>query len=175
MKRAILKKYDLKFWLILLAEIVVAFGIFLALSAWQSRNMLADEETVPALTAVSVAGKPMTFPDDSATNHLVYFFAPWCTICHLSIENLNIVHSQHPDLNIIIVALDYQSKAEVYEFLSEHDLDFSVLLGNRRWAESYKITAFPSYYVIDSAGRVVSQSMGYSTALGMLARVAQTD
>jgi len=176
MKKTFFKKYDAKFWLILLAEIAIAFGIFLALSAWQTRNMLADEEQVPVLTAPTISGSMARFPDLTTDRHsLVYFFAPWCTVCHLSIENLNYVQAQNPELNILIVALDYQSVAEVEEFLSEHSLDYPVLLGDRRWSSAYKVTAFPSYYVIDSGGRVVSRSMGYSTMLGMMARVAQVE
>lgn len=174
MNQTFFQKYGLKFWLTLLAEIALAFGIFLALSAWQTRNMLAEEDTVPRLTAYTMQGQSVRFPEESTEQaSLVYFFAPWCTVCHLSIENLNTVKSRYPELHILIVALDYQSTAEVQEFLAEHDLDYPVLLGDRRWSDAYKISAFPSYYLLDSDGRVVSRSMGYSTALGMLARATQ--
>ena len=170
-----MKRFDLKFWLVLLAEIIVAFALFIALSEWQARNMLTENSRPEQLMAPTLSGEYVQFPQPDAKHDktLLYFFAPWCTICHLSIENLNTIKSQYPEnLQILIVALDYQSVAEVEEFIANHDLPYPIILGDSRWARTYQIKAFPSYYITDASGRVLSRSMGYSSTLGMLARLA---
>jgi len=172
----------LRFWLTLTAEISFAILIFMGLSYWQERDMLNAETAIPVLSAVALDGKTYQIPastsitslftDTSNKNTLIYFFAPWCNICHLSIGNLNILRGQldESELDIVIVALDWQSKQEVQQFISEHQLNFPVLLGNSQWQEQYKIKGFPSYYVIDHNGKVLSRSMGYSSSVGLLRR-----
>lgn len=168
------KIFTLKFWLTIIGEILIAVIIFSALSYWQESSMLESDAPAPTLSALSLDGKSYQFPLTSETSErtLVYFFAPWCTVCHLSIENLNIVRNQidRSKLNIIIVALDYKSVSEVEEFLADHDLDFPIILGNQQWQASYKIKAFPSYYILNKQGDILSRSMGYSSSIGMLRR-----
>ena len=167
--------YDLKFWLSMFGQIALAFIIFILLSEWQAADMRNEGEEVKPLTSPTLGGDIMTFPDQSAQseNTLVYFFAPWCTICDLSMGNLNLVkHQFNSDVNVLIVALDYQSIEEVQEFIADKELDFPVILGDSRWSREYQIRAFPSYYIIDSSGTVLSRTMGYSSTAGMLSRLA---
>lgn len=167
--------YDLKFWLGMLGQIALAFIIFILLSEWQAADMRNKGEEIIPLTSPTLAGDTITFPDQTATstNTLVYFFAPWCTICDLSMGNLNLVKKQfNADVDILIVALDYQSIDEVQEFIADKELNFPVILGDSRWAREYQIRAFPSYYIIDNNGTVLSRTMGYSSTAGMLSRLA---
>ncbi|MFT5520292.1 MAG: thioredoxin-related protein [Enterobacterales bacterium] len=166
---------DLRFWITLAAEIAFAILIFIAVSSWQEKDMLDSKSEVPVLSAVALDGKTYQIPANSSKTGkktLLYFFAPWCNICHLSIGNLNILRGQidESELDIIIVALDWKSKQEVELFIEEHELNYPVLLGTTEWQEQYKIQGFPSYYVIDPEGKVLSHSMGYSSSIGMLRR-----
>jgi len=136
--------------------------------------MLSSNSTAPRLSAMGLDDKIYQFPDPSLKTNktLIYFFAPWCKVCHLSINNLNILRSQISEdkLSILIVALDWKSKTEIENYMTEHELEFPVLLGNRNWSNQYKIKGFPSYYVLDNNGHIISKSMGYSTSIGMLLR-----
>ncbi len=169
-----LKRFTWKFWLTVFGEILFITAIFMALSYWQERDMLTSDANVPVLTASALDGKQYRFPDKlQKTEHtLIYFFAPWCKICHLSIGNLNILRNQISEdrLKIVIIALDWKNKSEVEDYMAEHDLDFPVLLGDQSWQEQYKIMGFPSYYILDKNGVVLSKSMGYSSSVGMIAR-----
>ncbi len=136
--------------------------------------MLSSNSTAPRLSAMGLDGQMYQFPEPSseADKTLIYFFAPWCTVCHLSIGNLSILRDQISEdkLTILIVALDWKNKNEIEDYVIEHELDFPVLLGDQRWLQQYKIKGFPSYYLLDNKGNIVSKSMGYSTSIGMLAR-----
>ncbi len=169
-----LKKPTRKFWITLTAEILFVVAIFMAVSYWHESDMLSPESAAPELTAMGLDGKMYRFPDteNKTDRTLVYFFAPWCKICHLSISNLKILRGQISEqkLTILIVALDWKSKTEIENYMDEHELAFPVLLGDQRWQQEYKIKGFPSYYVLDKKGSIISKSMGYSTSIGMIAR-----
>jgi len=45
-----------------------------------------------------------------------------------------------------------------------------VLMGDDSTARDWSVRAFPTYYVIDTEGRISSRSVGYSTRLGMWLR-----
>ena len=61
---------------------------------------------------------------------IVYFFAPWCQVCNLSINNLQSIYQSNPELNVIAVALDFVDIDEVKEFTNRHQLTFPIALGN---------------------------------------------
>jgi peroxiredoxin len=114
-----------------------------------------------------------TLPFDVATNHkktVLYFFAPWCQVCHYSIENLQAIYDKTENLDVVAIALDYASKDEVEAFIAEHHLTFPVAYGNEYIKGSYKIKAYPSYYVLDKNNKVTAKSMGYSSETGLLLR-----
>ena len=101
---------------------------------------------------------------------ILYFFAPWCTVCHASIENLQLTYQKNPDIDVIAVALDFVEEKEIVEFVSKHELTFPVVYGNEAVKKTYQITAYPSYYIVDEENTVVSKSMGYSTEIGLYFR-----
>ena len=101
---------------------------------------------------------------------IVYFFAPWCQICHLSIDNLQDFYLKNADVNVVAVALDYREGGEVSYFSQQHELTFPIALGNEKIKKKYNVTAYPSYYVIDEENTVIARSLGYSSEFGMYLR-----
>ena len=76
-----------------------------------------------------------------------------------------------PDLNIQIIALDYESKDEVLEFVKGLGISVPVFYGNEDVRQAWSITAYPSYYVLDEKGVIRARSVGYSSKYGMMAKV----
>lgn len=101
---------------------------------------------------------------------VVYFFAPWCQICHASISNLQTLYEENNNINVIAVALDYIDKKEVYEFSNQHKLSFPIALGTEQIKAQFKVKGYPSYYVIDEENTVITKSMGYSSEIGLIIR-----
>jgi hypothetical protein len=74
-------------------------------------------------------------------------------------------------VGIAAVALDYETPESIDEFVKEAGIDgLPVVKGSDEIRDQYKISAYPTYYVVDREGRVRSKSVGYSTFLGMLFR-----
>jgi len=101
---------------------------------------------------------------------VVYFFAPWCQICHASIGNLQSLYEKNDHLDVIAVVMDYTSIDEVSKFTQQHQLTFPIALGNEEIKKQFKITGYPSYYIIDEQNTVIGRSLGYSSELGLYLR-----
>ena len=144
--------------------------VFLVASSFQSRNMLAaDGEQAPALQGMTLEGRPYNLAELNDRPALVYFFAPWCRICGASADNLVRLRRWRDveDIEIVAVALDWQSADEVREYVERHALNVKVVLGGSDVMRDWRIQAYPSYYVLDAGHRVLRRDIGYSTQLGL--------
>ncbi|NVK21272.1 MAG: redoxin domain-containing protein [Kangiellaceae bacterium] len=163
----------LKHWLIIAAEITVFAIIFFAINWWQQRHQLSqqDKAQAPSINLIGLDNKLYSLPSQS-TDHLVYFFAPWCTICDISIGNIEDRKNSlaKKGYDVFYVALSWQSREEVEQFVKDNQLTFPVLLGTEQVAKQYNIKGFPTYYMINSQGQVTAGSQGYSTELGVWLR-----
>ena len=148
----------------------VAFNLLMAFM--ETTLLPTDRElAAPSLTLPTLDGQIVEHHSLLGKPTVVYFFAPWCQVCHLSIGNLeNLYQDKQEDINVVAVALSYDSKNAVAEFVGDKALTFPVLLGTNELMGEYRVDAFPTYYVLDSQGRIVSRSRGYSTELGLRLR-----
>jgi thiol-disulfide isomerase/thioredoxin len=150
-------------------ELAIFAVIFFGITAWQTKDMLGTDGSVEAAAAVlpSLSGDTRSLTE-SGKPTLVYFFAPWCNICKLSIGNLEGLDNDK--FNIVTVALDYDSIEAVQAFAQEQELSMPVLLGTNDLKQEFKIKGYPSYYLLDKDRKVVSKSYGYSSTLGIKLR-----
>ena len=70
-------------------------------------------------------------------------------------------------MQILTVALDWESVDDIREYAVKHKLNVPVIVGNAEIANNWKVFGFPTYYVLDSQHRVVRRDFGYSTQLGL--------
>ena len=63
---------------------------------------------------------------------VLYFFAPWCSVCHASIDNLQQLFVKNEQFDVIPVALDYTKQQEVLDFAKQHQLTFPIVYGNEK-------------------------------------------
>ncbi len=154
-------------------DVLLLVAIMLLISWWQNRGTLAaDNQPAPDFKLLALDGNSYRLSDFKDQQVLLYFFAPWCSICKLSADNLNDLRKARSegDLMIMMMALAYEDQAAVERFVEDLALNVPVLLGSEQQMQDYQITGFPTYYVIDETGKLVSRSMGYSTELGMRLR-----
>ena len=153
---------------------IVLFAIFFNAIHWFQSSHLLDEDVKAPLTQLSLpklAGEQFDHASLFGKKTVVYFFAPWCQVCHLSIGNLeNLYQSQGDDVNVLAVALSYESKNEIDAFVADKQLTFDVLLGTNEVMQAFHIRGFPTYYVFDEQGKITGRTQGYSTELGLRVR-----
>ena len=158
------------FWGSLAVDVALLISVFVLISLWQTRN-LPDDEHTPPLQAVWLDDRQAESVMVSGEVGVVYFFAPWCFYCRKSIDNLDELVASGKLAWARVVALEYESLDDVREFIKETGVNLPVLLGGPQTTSDWQISGFPTYFVIDGDGKIVSRSVGYSTKIGLQARV----
>lgn len=149
---------------------VFLIAAFAAISMFQTRNMLATSGGIaPPLNGPLLRGGRYDVASAPERPVLVYFFAPWCTFCAVSSDNLTRLRRLRDDdsLEILAVALDWQDVDEVRDYVERHEIELPVLLGDSHIARDWRVYAFPTYYVLDSDKRIHRRDLGYSTQFGL--------
>jgi len=166
-----LVKYTKKHkWASILFEVAIIVSILLVFSWYQNRGTLAaDGKMAPDFSLKALDGSTYQLSELKGKKVLIYFFAPWCSICHMSADNLNDLRAARTDdeLEILVVGLSYEFPAEIQDFANKLQLTMPVLYGTEKQMQDYKIKGFPTYFVIDEEGKVTHRSIGYSTELGL--------
>jgi len=160
-------------WASLLFEASLIVLVLLIFSWFQNRGTLAaDGAMAPDFTLKSIDGKTHQLSQLRGKKVLIYFFAPWCSICHMSGGNLNALREarNEEELEILVIGLSWQHEQELLEFKNDLELTMPVLIGSDQQMQDYQIKGFPTYFVIDEEGKVTHRSVGYSTEIGMRLR-----
>lgn len=158
------------FWGSLAIDVTLIITAFLLVSMWQTRN-LPDDDHTPPLDLVWLDDMQADTVMVSGEVGVVYFFAPWCFYCRKSIDNLDDLVASGKLAWARVVALEYDTLDEVRDFIKETGVNLPVLLGGPKTSRDWQIRGFPTYFVIDGEGQIVSRSVGYSTKIGLQARV----
>lgn len=148
--------------------LIVAFNI---LSFFRETRMLGADDLITKSPhqLTSLMNETFSLSAQNKTT-VIYFFAPWCNVCHISIENLQDIYLKNQNIDVIAVALDFNDQAEVVEFSKQHQLTFPIVYGNAKVKADFKVSAYPSYYVLDKENKITGKSLGYSTELGLYLR-----
>lgn len=148
-------------------------GFVTLLSMFMARNMLPTQQQAPTLklgSQLSVLTPTQQLQLSNKSSKLVYFFAPWCTVCALSQPSLSAYANVKPNVEIIMIALDWESAQEVKAFKDEHQFDATILLATNQIKNEWQVDAYPSYYFIDQQGNITSKDRGLVTLPGLIAR-----
>lgn len=168
--KAAWKALRANYWGSLAFDVVLLMLVFVLVNAWQTSD-LPDDEYTPALEMAWLDDMRADSVLVAGETGVVYFFAPWCSVCRHSIDNLDQLVASGKLSWARVVALEYGSLDEVREFIRQTGVHLPVLLGSQQTTRDWQIQVFPTYFVIDGDGQIVSRSVGYSTSLGLQARV----
>jgi thiol-disulfide isomerase/thioredoxin len=156
----------------LILQALFFFLVFHFISWVREASLLDSDGSVitPNVLVTEHNGTEVNLNQYKGTPVLYYFWAPWCTVCKVSMPNLEDFKENNPNVKIVAIALSYQNEQEVINFIESKDYSFTSYLGNINTAEAFKIKGFPTYYIADEEGRIVSKSMGYTSEFGMKLR-----
>ncbi len=97
---------------------------------------------------------------------LVNFWATWCPPCRMEIPDLIALHDKYSTsrLEIIGVAMDYNSPAEVTRFVQSMHIDYPVVLGTPVLASQVgDVNGLPTSYLYNPQGKIVAYQVGALT------------
>ena len=144
--------------------------IFWAIMAFQTRNLINSDEPAPAFELPDRQGEPTALADFEGQKVVLVFWSPFCSVCAAEVGNLNAVN-ENEDVQVLSIVLSYKNLEEVDAFIRENEVEYPVLLGDRSIASSYKVESYPTIYIVDEAGQIDSSMVGYTTEMGLEARL----
>jgi len=157
-------------WVSWLIDGALLIAIVLGISAWQSRNL--PEGAPPPLSLPTLDGGRSSLADLAGKPTLVVFWAPWCGVCAAEADNLARVQGLVGDrARVVTVAAEYDRVDDVTAYVARHDIDLPVLLGGKRAARDWRVSAFPTAFVLDKDGQISHRIVGYTSTLGLFVRL----
>ena len=91
------------------------------------------------------------------------FWASWCQPCRKSFTWMNKMQSLYGKEGFKVIAINLdESRQKADKFLQQIPADFDVAFDPRgNTAETYKVKAMPSSYLIDKHGNVIHANLGF--------------
>jgi peroxiredoxin len=162
------KKRALSYALQALVVVAILWGV----TWYQARRLLPARVEAPGFALSSLGGEAHRLADARGRKVVLYFFAPWCTVCEFSSHNIRALRNARTDeeLAIYAVGLGWEEPDELVQFAKDHDLNVPVLKGGPAVQRAYRVDTFPSIYIIDEQGRIEDRVVGYTTELGLRLR-----
>ncbi|MFC6634935.1 protein disulfide oxidoreductase [Microbulbifer taiwanensis] len=151
----------------LLAILVVS-----AVAYYQQRDIPRD--MAPALAGRSLQGDVLDLQQLAKQGPvLVYFWATWCGYCRAVSPAISDLARDH---QVIAVALQSGSDAELADYLSSHSLQFPTISDPSGFlSRAWGVRVTPSIVIVDSDGRVAWVTSGATSKWGLRLRLALTD
>ena len=87
---------------------------------------------------------------------LVNFWATWCTYCKKEVPELAELYREYKDrgLTVIGISLDPRGAKVVKPFIKKYQVDYPILLGNKKIVREWKIRGLPMSFLIDGKGKI---------------------
>jgi thiol-disulfide isomerase/thioredoxin len=150
-------------------ELTATLALVFAITSYQSRHHLRGP--VPEAPLRTLDGGATALTAWRGRTTVLEVWAPWCTVCKAQTDNLSRARGWlGARANVISVAAAYDDVADVRRAMRDHHIDVPVLLGDDGFTRRMGVRAFPTVFVLDAQGRVVSSTQGYTSTLGLVLR-----
>jgi thiol-disulfide isomerase/thioredoxin len=99
--------------------------------------------------------------------YLLFFWATWCTFCKLALPELQALERQR---GITVVSISDERELTISAFLQGWNGPFPQLVAldpERRANEAFAVEGYPTFVLVDGAGRVNMHTVGYRADNGL--------
>jgi peroxiredoxin len=152
-------------------EAAAGLGVFAAMQRCQTHGLLETGTLAPDFEAQTLDGEAVHLSQYFGSRILLHFWATWCGVCKQEFGMLNRLADNLPEATRLLAVTTDEALPNLRRFATEQELRYPIILAQDDVVQRYRIRAFPTNYVIDSAGRVASSSVGMSTGCGTRARL----
>jgi thiol-disulfide isomerase/thioredoxin len=101
---------------------------------------------------------------------VLHFWATWCPTCKLEAPNLESL--KNSGVRVITVAVNSGNNSALKVFMKANGYSYDVVNDtNGKLADRFNVEVFPTTFIYDGNGTLQFAEIGYSTTLGLKARV----
>ena len=131
----------------------------------------------PPFTLATLDGGETSLADYAGRTVVIDFWATWCVPCVHQIPVLNEFHRAQGEGGAVVlgVSVDAEGRDVVAEFAAEHEIAYTVVLGNEALARRYGAPGFPAMAIVDPSGGLASIHVGLIEPEELRAAVAQAE
>ncbi|MEM7350185.1 MAG: TlpA disulfide reductase family protein [Acidobacteriota bacterium] len=115
---------------------------------------------IPEFELPALQGEKVTSSSYLGRPVVLNFWATWCGPCVKEIPTLKTLDKESK-AQVVTIALDNQGASIVQPFVDQHDIDYTVLLGDEELFKRFNGWAIPYTLVLDSSLQIVSLHRGY--------------
>ena len=145
----------------------IALLLLLAVRAYQQRDLARG--AAPGLAGRTLDGAQVSLADYRGAPVLLRFWATWCGVCKAEQSNVDAVARGLP---VLSVASQSGSANQVAAYVRSQRIAHRVIADPEGvLARRFGVRAFPTTLVIDANGEIRYVEVGYSTELGLRARM----
>jgi peroxiredoxin len=153
-----------------LVLVIVAFVVTLMLYVGYHKargagltSHLTTSSVAPDFTLESLDGRSMRLSDLRGKAVLLNFWATWCGPCKIEMPWFVDFQKQYGSqgLQIVGVAMDDASKADIAKFAKDMGVNYPILIGKESVGDQYGgVPALPESFVISRDGKIMDKIIG---------------
>lgn len=157
-------------------EITLFVGLYLGLTAFQGRNLLASKTRPPSFELSTLSGEHVSLDSLRGKRTVLHFWATWCGVCAREHGALNAVaKGLDRDEALYAIVADSDDLEKVRRVVAEQHIEYPILLGTSDVVEAFHVTSFPTTYYVDRAGKIGGHTVGIATRFSIRARLGLLD
>jgi hypothetical protein len=153
-------------WSFEACAVLCVYGV---LRAWQQPEVVSSR--APSLRVTDLSGRAVELGAGAGEPRLLWFYARWCGVCRASAHNARALAGEP---GVVLVATDSGSDEDVRSDLRARGLAGARVVNDHDGAiaRRFGVRAFPTTFAVGADGTIRATDVGYTTELGLRARLA---
>jgi TonB family protein len=125
--------------------------------------------SAPAFDVKALSGASFSLASLKGQTVLLDFWTTWCEPCRKAMPVLESLYLENRDKKLVILGVDAgENRQTVEKFLRTATASYPTVLGvESDILHAFQVSAYPTYVLIDPAGKIVAHQIGYPGEAGL--------